>query len=153
MRKLALVLLAAATAAAPATAAAARPVSGPPLLAIDRAAGFRNYLPTRMLPGFAYASWSKQGSVLRVSFRNRAGSIVVWSVAPMSGACDAGNQNSFQLAGNKVWWSQDAAGQRAWRCVFGQDGKPLRLTASSTTPTTKLADSGLGTVVASGKRY
>ena len=76
-----------------------------------------------------------------------------WTVAPMTGACDAGKQKSFQLAGNKVWWAQDGGAQRAWRCVFGQDGKPLRLTASSTTPPAKLADVGLGTVVASGKRY
>ena len=47
----------------------------------------RNYLPTRMLPGFAYASWSKQGGVLRLTFGNRAGRTVAWSVAPMAGAC------------------------------------------------------------------
>ena len=91
--------------------------------------------------------------MLRVSFRNKAGRTVVWTVAPMTGACDAGKQKSFQLAGNKVWWAQDASGQHAWRCVFGQDGKPLRLTASSTTPPTKLADVGLGTVAASATRY
>jgi hypothetical protein len=106
-----------------------------------------------MLSGFTYTSWSNKAGVLRVNFRNKAGRTVVWTVAPMSGACDAGKQKSFQLAGNKVWWAQDASGQRAWRCVFGQDGKPLRLTASSTTPPTKLADVGLGTVAASAKRY
>jgi hypothetical protein len=37
--------------------------------------------------------------------------------------------------------------------VFGQDGKPLRLEASSTTPPTKLAGSGLGVVAASATRY
>jgi len=153
MRKLALALLAAAVAVAPAAAAATRPVSGNALLAIDRAAGFRNYLPTRMLPGFGYASWSKKGSVLHVEFRNNAGRTVVWTVAPMTGSCDAGRQKSFQLAGNKVWWAQGPSAQRAWRCVFGQDGKPLRLTASTTTPPAQLADVGLGTVVASGKRY
>jgi hypothetical protein len=152
MRKLAVVMVAAAVAAAPA-AAASRPVSGAALLAIDKRAGFRNYLPTRMLVGFTYASWSKPGSVLTVRFRNKAGRTVVWTVAPMQGACDAGRQKSFQLAGNKVWWKQDAKSQQAWRCVFGQDGKPLRLTASSTTPPTKLADVGLGTVAASAKRY
>ena len=152
MRKLALALLASLVAAAPA-AATTRPVSGAPLLAIDRAAGFRNYLPTRMLIGFTYAGWSQKAGVLRVTFRNPAGRTVVWAVAPMSGACDVGKQKSFQLAGNKVWWAQDASGQHAWRCVFGQDGKPLRLSASSVTPPTQLADVGLGTVVASDKRY
>ena len=152
MQKLALALLAAAVVAPPA-GAATRPVSGAALLAIDRAAGFRNYLPTRMLPGFVYAFWSKKAGGVRVTFRNKAGRTIVWTVAPMMGSCDAGKQKSFQLAGNKVWWAQDAKGQRAWRCVFGQDGKPLRLTASSTTPPTRLADVGLGTVVASGRRY
>ena len=152
MRKLAFVVLAAAVAAAPA-AAAERPVSGAALLAIDKRAGFRNYLPTRMLIGFTYASWSQRGGVLTVRFHNKAGRTIVWSVAPMTGTCDAGRQKSFQLAGNKVWWAQDAKGQRAWRCVFAQDGKPLRLTASSTTPPTQLADVGLGTVAASAKRY
>jgi hypothetical protein len=152
MRKLALFLLAAAVLAGPA-AAAERPVSGPALLAIDRAAGFRNYLPTRMLIGYRYESWSMKNGVLRVVFRNQAGRQVDWTVARMVGSCDRGKQKSFQLAGNKVWWAQDAKGQRAWRCVFGQDGKPLRLSASSATPPDKLADTGLGTVVASGKRY
>lgn len=152
MRKLVFALLAAAVVAAPA-AAAERPVSGKPLLAIDRAAGFRNYLPTRMLIGYRYHSWSMKNGVLRVVFRNKAGRQIDWTVARMIGSCDRGKQKSFQLAGNKVWWAQDAKGQRAWRCVFGQDGKPLRLSASSTTPPDKLADVGLGSVVASGKRY
>ena len=98
MPKLTLVLLAAAIAAAPA-AAASRPVSGGALLAIDRQAGFRNYLPTRMLSGFTYASWSQRGGVLTVRFHNKAGRTIVWSVAPMTGTCDAGRQKSFQLAG------------------------------------------------------
>jgi hypothetical protein len=152
MRKLALLLLAAAVVAAPARAAE-RPVSGKALLAIDGAAGFRNYLPTLMLPGYRYASWSYKGGVLRVVFRNPAGRTIVWTVAPMRGTCDRGKQKSFQLAGNKVWWAQGGGVQRSWRCVFGQDGKPLRLTAASTTPPTKLADVGLGRVAASAKRY
>jgi hypothetical protein len=139
--------------ALPAAASAARPVPAPALLAIDRAAALRNYLPTRMLPGYRYASWSQRGKTLTVRFRNPAGRTIVWTVAPMSGACDTGKQKSFQLAGNKVWWSQSGGVQRAWRCVFGQDGKPLRLTASSSTPPTRLADVGLGRVAASARRY
>ena len=138
---------------APAALAAVRPVGGPTLLAIDGRAGFRNYLPTRMLPGFRYTAWSYRNGVLRIAFSNRAGWVVQWKVAPMSGPCDAGKQASYQLAGNKVWWSQDDTSQYAWRCVFGQDGKPLRLEASSTTPPTQLAGAGLGIVVASAARY
>jgi opacity protein-like surface antigen len=152
MRVFAVALLLAALAAAPA-AAAARPVRGPALLAIDGRAGFRNYLPTRMLPGFEYAGWSYRGGVLRVDFESKSGRTVVWTVAPMKGACDAGKLASYQLAGNKLWWGQDASSQFAWRCVFGLDGKPLRLRASSTTPPTKLAGAGLGIVVASATRY
>ena len=151
MRTLAVALVLAAVAAAP--AAAARPVSGPALLAIDGHAGFRNYLPTRMLPGFEYARWSYRNGVLRVDFHSKSGRTVVWSVRPMDGACSNGKLASYQLAGNKVWWGMDEASQFAWRCVFGLDGKPLRLQASSTTPPTALAGAGLGIVVASATRY
>jgi hypothetical protein len=136
-----------------AAALAARPVPDAAVLAIDGTVRLRNFMPTRMLIGFRYASWSNKGGVLRIVFRNEAGRTVVWTVAPMTGSCDRGKQKSFQLAGNKVWWAQGGGVQRAWRCVFGQDGKPLRLTASSTTPPSKLAAVGLGRVVASAKRY
>jgi hypothetical protein len=147
------VLLALAAALALPAAAFARAVPNSVALAVDRKAGIRNFMPTRMLSGFRYASWSYRKGVLHVRFRNRAGRVVDWTVAPMSGTCRAGMQKSFQLAGNKVWWAQGPIVQRAWRCVFGADGRPLRLTASSSTPPTKLADVGLGAVVASGKRY
>jgi hypothetical protein len=156
MRTFAAVLLLATLAAAPASALGARPVSGKPLLAIDKRAGFRNFLPTRMLPGFAYESWSYSArSGLRVSFRDKAGRRVRWLVEPMAASPSCGpGEKTFQLAGNKVWWMQRSeGGQIAWRCVFGQDGKPLRLAAETATPPTKLAGAGLGMVVASGKRY
>jgi hypothetical protein len=152
MRRIVLVLVLAAV-LAPAAAAAVRPLSGPTLLAIDGKAGFRNYLPTRMLPGFMYTAWSYRDGVLRIAFVNKAGWVVQWKVSPMTGACNAGKQASYQLGGNKVWWAQTPASQAAWRCVFGQDGKPLRLEASSTTPPAKLAGSGLGVVAASATRY
>ncbi len=133
--------------------AAALPVPSPALLSIDRKAGNRNFLPTRMLPSFEYASWSYGHGVLRVHFRSKAGRRIDWTVAPMAGGCDSGKQKSFQLAGNKVWWAESRGVQRAWRCVFGQDGRALRISASSRTTPTKLADVGLGRVVASGKRY
>jgi hypothetical protein len=108
VRKLVLVsILLVAVAAVPA-AAAIRPLAGPTLLAIDGSAGFRNYLPTRMLPGFSYTAFSYRDGVLRIAFRNKAGWVVQWKVAPMSGPCDAGKQASYQLAGNKVWWAQTA---------------------------------------------
>jgi hypothetical protein len=133
--------------------AAARPVPDGVVLAVDKRAATRNFMPTRMLIGFHYASWSYQGGVLRLRFENPAGRVVQWTVSPMSGTCRAGMQKSFQLGGNKVWWAESGGVQRAWRCVFGQDGRAIRLTASSPTPSTKLAGVGLGSVVASGKRY
>ena len=84
---------------------------------------------------------------------NKAGVRFEWRVVPMSGSCDAGKQKSFQLGGNKVWWAQNGAEQRAWRCVFDQAGKPLRLEAASTAPAARLAPAGLGIVVAHAKRY
>jgi hypothetical protein len=132
--------------------ASAVPIPHHALLAIDRSAALRSFLPTRMLPGFTYTGWSNRNGVLRVEFRNRAGLGLEWRVQPMSGACDAGKQKSFQLGGNKVWFAQVGREQRAWRCVFDQAGKPLRLVAASTAPAGKLAGVGLGTVVAHAKR-
>jgi hypothetical protein len=133
--------------------AAAVPIPHAALLKIDRAAGYRNYLPARMLPGFAYQGWNYRGQTLRVEFRNKAGVVVQWRVEGMTGACDAAKQQSFQLGGNKVWWAQNAREQLAWRCVFDQAGKPIRLEAASTASASKLAPAGLGTVVAHAKRY
>jgi hypothetical protein len=129
------------------------PIPHSALLAIDRAAGYRNFLPTRTLSGFTYAGWSHRRGVLRVEFRNRAGLRFEWRVLPMRGNCDAGKQQSFQLGGNKVWWAQNAKEQYAWRCVFDQAGKPLKLEAASSAPTNKLAPAGLGIVAAHAKRY
>ena len=153
MRKLGVGILVAMIAAS-AALGATRPLSGPVLLAIDGKAGFRNYLPTRMLSGFKYTNWSYRNGVLRIDFRNKAGWDLQWRVGPMSAhSCATGKQQSFQLNGNKVWWAQNATNQFAWRCVFGLDGKPLRLEAASSTPPTKLGASGLGVVAASAKRY
>jgi hypothetical protein len=136
-----------------ATFAAALPIPHGALIKIDRAAGYRNFLPTRLLMGFTYHGWNFRGGILRVEFRNKSGASVWWTVAPITGSCDAGKQQSFQLGGNKVWWAWNGQAQFAWRCVFDQSGKPLRLIAVSSVPTNKLAPAGLGIVVAHAKRY
>jgi hypothetical protein len=133
--------------------AVSTPIPHNALLAIDGRVVYRNFLPTQMLQGFTYRSWSYKAGALRVEFRNKAGLNLEWRVEPMTGTCDAGKQQSFQLGGNKVWWSQQGAEQVAWRCVFDLVGKPLRLAAASTAPPTKLGASGLGVVVAHAKRY
>jgi hypothetical protein len=136
-----------------ATAATALPIPHGALLAIDGKMTGRNFLPTRMLSGFAYRSWTLKGGILRVEFVNKAGLTIEWRVQPMTGNCDTGKQTSYQLGGNKVWWEQQGPVQVSWRCVFDQRGRPLRLAAASTAPTAKLAGSGLGIVAASAKRY
>ncbi len=80
--------------------------------------------------------------------------MVDWTVAPMTGTCRAGMQKSFQLAGNKVWWAERGGVQRAWRCVFGSDGRPLRsLTRRARHRRRSSPTSASARVVASGKRY
>jgi len=48
-----------------------------------------------------------------------------------SGSCRTGMEKSFQLDGNKVYWSHTGAEQQAWRCVTGPYGRQVRLVASS----------------------
>jgi hypothetical protein len=153
MRRFSILILLAAVVAP--TALGARPLAGKTLLAIDGKALFRNFLPTTMLSGFTYTSWSYRDRVLRVEFQNKAGVLLEWDVTPMPSttACGKGSQQRFQLNGNKVWWSQRPEVQLSWRCVFGQDGIPLLLVASSPAATSKVAPAGLGIVVASAKRY
>jgi hypothetical protein len=136
-----------------AAVATSAPIPHTTLLAIDGRVVYRNFLPTRMLTGFTYRSWSYKAGVLRVEFRNKSNVNLQWRVESMTGTCDAGKQQSFQLGGNKVWWSQQGAEQVAWRCVFDLAGKPVRLAASSTASTTKLGPAGLGFVAAHAKRY
>jgi hypothetical protein len=133
--------------------AAVLPIPHAALLKIDRAMIGRNYLPTRMIAGFAYRSETATNGILHARFANKAGLVIEWRVLPMTGSCDAGKQTSYQLAGNKVWGATVGGEQRAWRCVFDQRGKPLRLEAASTAPPNKLAGAGLGIVAASAKRY
>lgn len=128
------------------------PIPHDALLKIDRAAIHRNFLPTRVL-GFTYAGWSDKSGVVRVEFRSKSGLRFEWRIEPMTGTCDAGKQQSFQLAGNKVWYAQVGGEQRAWRCEFDQTGKPVRLEAASAAAANKLAPAGLGIVAASAKRY
>ena len=135
-----------------ATLTAAMPIPHAALLKIDRAASYDNFLPTRVY-GLAYTGWSKQGKVVRVEFKAKSGVVVEWRIEPMTGTCDAGKQQSFQLSGNKVWWAQQGATQFAWRCAFDLAGKAIRFGAATTAPTNKYAPAGLGSIAASAKRY
>jgi hypothetical protein len=110
------------------------------------------YAPTRMALGFHYLSWQKTPSTVRITFGDRAGWEIRFAALPLTGACRTGMEKSFQLDGNKVYWSRTGTRQQAWRCVAGPNGRQIRLVASSPQPPTRFADVGLGRVVASGKR-
>ena len=104
------------------------------------------YAPARLAVGWHYVRWTHQGP-LRIFFANRAGREAVFVATPFKGNCRAGMTKSFQLAGNKVYWSQTATGQQAWRCVNG-----MKLAATTSLPPNRFADVGLGRMAASGHR-
>lgn len=113
------------------------------------------YVPTRVAASYHYAHWTftpASRPALRIWFRNRAGREWTFVASPRTGPCDRGKEKTFQLAGNKVYWSHTANEQQAWRCVTGASGKPVQLTAATAMPPTRFADVGLGTIVASARR-
>jgi len=110
------------------------------------------YVPTRMALGFHYVSWQKTPANVIETFDSKAGWEIRFIALRQAGACATGMERSFQLDGNKVYWSHTGAEQQAWRCVTGPSGQQVRLVASSPQPSTKFAAVGLGRVAASGKR-
>jgi hypothetical protein len=108
------------------------------------------YVPARVPMGFRYYRWSLKSPALRIVFRNKAGWEIVFSASSAAGCSAAGKEKSFQLDGNKVYWSHTASGQEAWRCVTGVNRLRVRLAASTTIPPTKFSDAGLGQVAAAG---
>ena len=138
-------------------ASASHPVPSTVEQQIAERAGLESYTPARMLTGWHYVRWQFVPGELRIWFTNRANRQVKFDVTPLlTGSCAAGKEKAFQLAGNKVYWSQVTDPtveyqQQAWRCVKAPSGRWVRLVASSQVPPTKLADVGLGRVVASGR--
>jgi hypothetical protein len=104
------------------------------------------YVPARLGIGWHYERWTHQGA-LRIYFSNKAGREIVFVASPFKGNCRAGMTKSFQLDGNKVYWSQTATEQQAWRCVNG-----MKLVATTSLPPNRFADVGLGIMAASGHR-
>jgi hypothetical protein len=135
-------------------AAATSPVPAHSQQAIKQRTALYAYVPARVPLGFRYYRWSftPQPPALHIQFRNKAGWEIVLTASPGAACSGAGKEKSFQLDGNKVYWSHTATEQRAWRCVVGRNGKPIRLTASTTVPPTKFSDTGLGQVAAAGRR-
>jgi len=154
MRRLATIgmILCGALLAAAAVGAAAKPVvPRATQLRILRAAPALAYVPTRTAAGFHYVSWQKSPSNLEITFDNKAGWEIRFVALRTSGSCRTGMEKSFQLDGNKVYWSHTGAEQMAWRCVTSPSGRQVRLVASSPQPPPLFADVGLGRVAASGK--
>jgi len=141
----ALALVSAAHAAVPVVPAAAQ-------AHIAKARPALAYTPTRMLIGFRFRSWRTGPAAVYERFTNKAGWEITFVAAPLRGTCRAGTIKTFQLDGNKVFWSQTVNEQQAWRCVRNRSGLWVRLVAASPQPPSKLADTGLGRVVASAKR-
>ena len=112
------------------------------------------------MTGWHYVRWQYVPGELRVWFTNRSHWDVEFVVTPrLTANCAAGMQKTFQLDGNKVYWSQttnpmvDRYQQQAWRCVKSPSGRWMRLVALSPLPPTKLADVGLGKVAAAGRLH
>jgi hypothetical protein len=138
--------------ALPAAAAAGlprgRPVPPAQAAAIAKRAGPLALLPKRMVLGFRYQSWSSRPGLLTVRFVHAGGWTIVYTARPFRGSCASGAEKSFQLDGNKAWWAPSAAGQQGWRCIGA-----VKVTAFTTRPPTRFADSALGQVVAAAGRY
>ncbi|MEP6977509.1 MAG: hypothetical protein ABI948_05600 [Thermoleophilia bacterium] len=130
--------------------AAAPPVPLRAQRAIKQRTQVNAYVPARIPSGFRYYRWSLKSPGLRIVFRNKAGWEIVFSASSAAGCSAAGKEKSFQLDGNKVYWSHTETGQEAWRCVTGVNHFRVRLAASTTIPPTKFSDTGLGQVAAAG---
>jgi hypothetical protein len=120
------------------------------------------YLPARTPLFYRYRSGAKvSGGILSATFTNRlrvrkglwrwTKQTFLWQVRPLASAVScpdwAGSQRTFQVDGNKVYWSTAATGDLTWRCVTDRRGKRHVLVA---TQGGKLPGVGLATVVASG---
>ena len=142
--------------AAPVAGAALLPVPLTVQRAIDKRTRTLAYVPARVPFGFRYARWSYTAGArpaVRIWFQRR-GKPAAWQIAfvatPQRGTCPRG-EKSYQVDGNKVWWSHTANEQQAWRCVTGPGGL-VRLTAATPLAPTAFAAVGLAQVAAAGHR-
>lgn len=109
------------------------------------------YVPTRVGSGFRYYKWATTTRPsLRIWFRDRAKREITFVATFQHGACATSKEKTFQLDGNKVYWSHTADEQQAWRCV-ARNRRLIRLTVATPIPPTKFADVGIGRIAASGR--
>ena len=105
------------------------------------------YVPTRLAPGWRYASWTTTGDILVITFA-KAGKRIYFLVRRYHGnTCSVGSDKTFQMAGVKVYWNGSRAEQVAWRCI-----DHVQLSAVTSLPSNRFADVGLGRMAASGHR-
>jgi hypothetical protein len=103
------------------------------------------YLPARTPLFYRYRSGAKVvGGKLTVTFTNRVRirqglwrwtkQTFLWQVLPLptSATCTtwATPDKTYQFAGNKVYFANDAAGGKTWRCVKDKRGRQHVLVAS-----------------------
>jgi hypothetical protein len=124
--------------------------------AITKRTSALSYVPARVPFGFRFVRWSyaaKPQPVTRIWFHRR-GKPASWQItfvaSKQTGPCPRG-EKSYQVDGNKVWWSHTRNEQQAWRCVAGPKGT-VRLTAATAIPLTAFAAVGLAQVAAAGHR-
>jgi hypothetical protein len=152
-RSLAVSLVLGCIAAASASAATAPVVPRHSQLALRHKLPSLAYVPTRVGFGFRYYRWATTTRpLLRIWFRDRAKREITFVAGFQKGACAAGREKTFQLDGNKVYWSHSANEQQAWRCVQGTKGRLVRLTVATPIPPTSFADVGIGRIAASGRK-
>ena len=152
-RGLALSLALAGVAAASASAATAPVVPRHSQAALRHKLPALAYVPTRVGFGFRYYKWATTTRpALRIWFRDKAAREITFVATFQKGACATGREKSFQLDGNKVYWSHTSEEQQAWRCVKGTNGRLVRLTVATPIPPTRFADVGIGRIAASGLR-
>jgi hypothetical protein len=140
----------------PVAAAALVPVPLVVQHAIKKRTGTLGYVPARVPFGFRFVRWSYSASprpATRIWFHRRLEPPswqITFVASKQAGPCPRG-EKSYQVDGNKVWWSHTRNEQQAWRCVAGSQGT-VRLTAATTLAPTVFAAVALAQVAAAGHR-
>jgi hypothetical protein len=105
---------------------------------LELKAGALAYAPTRGPFGYRYQSYTWNAATKQLTVRlhdrhyklsnaNRGLAVrVQWSGRPLA-RCGEGNEQSYQVDGNRVFSS---GGDVAWRCVRGSNGHSVKIVAA-----------------------
>jgi hypothetical protein len=105
---------------------------------IEQKAGPLAYAPTRAPFGYRYLSYSWDAVGKRLTVRlhdkhyavsnaNRTVAVTAEWFGGTLASCGDGNEQSYQVDGNKVF---SAGGNLAWRCVRGAGGRVVKIRAA-----------------------